>query len=173
MHHHDNRRAAEICDMREVAQAVVAYVGVEGRRNHVGGDAGNHQRVAGGLGRRARRGADDAAGAAAVLDVELLAERGRELLGDQPAERVGGAARRERRNDLHRPVRPGLCLCLRVGAGQAQERRRCKFSTEFGHACHLSYDNILPTLSQLGGAVMPHARNPHPRGGLTAPRPIR
>ena len=58
------------------------------------------ERVA--VGRRLGRrlGADHAAGAAAVLDDELLAEGLAELVGPGPGDDVGGAAGRERHDDL-------------------------------------------------------------------------
>ena len=121
MHDHDHGRAAEIGDVGEVAQPVVAGLGIEDRRDDVGGDAGDDESVAVGLGRRARLRAHDAARAAAVFDEELLAEGGGEMVGDDPAERVGGAAGGERRDDLDRPVRP--VLRLRRGAGEAGECR--------------------------------------------------
>src|SRR3954465_2915087 len=117
---HDTGRAAEIGDMGEVAQPVVAGLGIEYRRDDVGGDAGDDERVAVGLGCRARLRAYDAAGAAAVFDEELFAEGGGEMVGDDAAERVGGATGGERRDDPDRPVRP--VLRLRRAAGEAGQR---------------------------------------------------
>jgi hypothetical protein len=52
--------------------------------------------------------ADIAAGAADILDVEILAGLLRELLRDQAREQVGRAAGGESDNDLYRPRWPGL-----------------------------------------------------------------
>ena len=49
-------------------------------------------------------GADRSAGAAAVVDDELLAELLRQLRGERPRERVGAAAGRERRDEADRLV---------------------------------------------------------------------
>src|SRR4029077_11755078 len=49
------------------------------------------------------------------LDKELLLERGRELVGDEPCQHVGGAARRKGADHAHRPRRPfvgGSRCCL-------------------------------------------------------------
>ena len=75
------------------------------RRDDVRGDAGNYERVA--IRRRLRDelGADDAAGAALVLDDEALLHLVGELLRDETAERIGGAARTEGHDDFHRPRR--------------------------------------------------------------------
>jgi hypothetical protein len=57
------------------------------------------------IGRRLRGGfrSDGAACTAAVFDIHLLAQRLGELLGDQAADDIGVAARRERHDQLDRP----------------------------------------------------------------------
>jgi hypothetical protein len=99
-------RAAEIGDVGEVAHGIEADVLVHGRPEHMGRDARYHQRQAVGLRPRDRLGADEAAAADAVLDIELLAEGCGERVGVEPADGVGGAAGRERHHDAHRLTRP-------------------------------------------------------------------
>ena len=96
--------------MREIAHRIERRIAACGRRHHQRRDAGDQQRVAVRFGLRDRRRAGQAAGAAAVLDHELLAELLAEMLRRDPAEQVRGAARRERHDDLHRPRWPGLRL---------------------------------------------------------------
>jgi hypothetical protein len=64
---------------------------------------GHQDRVA--VGRRLRRtaAAGIAAGAADILDIELLASLLGQLLRHQTREHVGRAARRERHDHAHRP----------------------------------------------------------------------
>ncbi len=106
-HHHD-RRPAQIGDVGEVLDRIVARIGIDDRRDHMRRDAGDHEGVAVGLhmGRLLR--ADDAAGARLVLDEELLLESLGQLFGDDAAKGIGAAARREGRDDLDRPRRPLL-----------------------------------------------------------------
>ena len=60
--------------MREVVDRIEAGVLAGGGRQHMRRHAGAHQRVAVRIGARDALRADDAAGAGAVLDDELLAE---------------------------------------------------------------------------------------------------
>ncbi|HUD86463.1 MAG TPA: hypothetical protein VMR17_08410 [Xanthobacteraceae bacterium] len=113
MHHERIGRAAEERDMGEVAHRIEAGVFVHGRAEHVGRDARHHQRVAVGRGARDVLGRNEAAGAGAVLDVKLLAECFAQRLGIKAAKRIGGAARRKRHHDAHRPPRP---VCRADGA---------------------------------------------------------
>ena len=121
---HD-RRAGQIGDRREVLDRIVAGLGI-GHRN----DDGERQRidaegVAVGLGGGDRLHADDAGGAGAVLDEELLLERGREMIGGDARELIGGAAGRERVDDADRTRRPVLCRCGGRKHGQ-HHKRRCE-----------------------------------------------
>src|SRR5207344_2996899 len=146
-------RAAEIGDVGEVAQPVVARLGIEYRRDDVGGDAGDDESVAVGLGCRARLRAHDAACAAAVFNEELFAEGGGEVVGNDPAERVGGAAGGERRDDPDRPVRP--VLRLRRGAGEAGECRGGEdYCAKSQHEHDRRLANVPPTLAQVQTPVM-------------------
>ncbi len=111
--------AADHGDVGEVADRVVADVGVLGRPHDVRARAADQQRVAVGVGARDVLRRHRAAGADPVLDVELLLEGLRQVIGGDAAEPVGGAAGAERHHHLHRPVRPVLGL-RRSGAANAQ-----------------------------------------------------
>ena len=102
---HD-RRAGDIGDVDEIALRVVAELGVAERQQHQLSDIAEHEIVA--VGRRIgdRLHADRAAGAGASLDEELLLEFGREMVGDQAGENVGGAAGGKGVHHAHRTRRP-------------------------------------------------------------------
>ncbi len=104
----DDRHEA---DRREVLQRIVAGTAVErGADRHRGG-AADEQRVAVGLRRCGRAAGERAAGARAIVDDHLLAERGRQLLADQPPHDIDRAAGRERHDQ---PDRARGILVLRV-----------------------------------------------------------
>jgi hypothetical protein len=90
------------------------------------------ERVA--VGRRLRRrgGADVAAGAGAVLDDDVLPPRLGQLLRDDPAERVDGAAGGERDQHANRP----LGIALRPCAG-ARRKQRSRDHRAGGASAHL------------------------------------
>src|SRR5690606_20451795 len=66
-------------------------------------------------------GADDAGGAGAVLDDELLPQRLRELGRQEPGERIDRAAGRIGRDELHDPFGPGLRK-RRKGDGKGKDK---------------------------------------------------
>jgi hypothetical protein len=96
--------------VREIAHRIVGRALRQQRRDDVRGDTRDDQRVAVGRGLGGEIGADRAARAGAVLDDEARLQTLRELLRDEAAERVGGAARRERRDDPDGPVGPGMSM---------------------------------------------------------------
>src|SRR5262249_50694972 len=73
-----------------------------------------------------------AAGARLVLDDDRLAERARELVGDDARLRVGAAAGRKRHDDAQRMARPVLCAHGAERRGQNEERGE---EADEGHAC--------------------------------------
>jgi hypothetical protein len=101
MHDQDVGQRNELRDWREIAQHVVGHLLVH---DVVAGDrAGDHQeRVAVGRRFRDQIDADDVAGAAAVLDVELLAHGLRQVRRKQTTERIRHAAGRGRDQHPHR-----------------------------------------------------------------------
>ena len=102
MRDHDNRRATEIRDMREIAHGIVIGSWTEKRSDDVRRHAGHNERVAVGLGAGNLRRGCHAAGAAAILDIDLLAEALGQGMSEDSAERVGASARRERDDQLDR-----------------------------------------------------------------------
>ena len=119
-HQHD-RRLGDQHDRDEVAVGVERQVPVhEPVVDHAGG--GEQERVA--VGRRLgdRRGADIAAGTAAVLDHELLAELVGEVARDRARQHVGRPAGRERDHDRDEAARPAL----RRAAAEDDERKRSR-----------------------------------------------
>jgi hypothetical protein len=79
--------------MGKIAQRIEPGIWTDGGRNDVVTDAGRDQRIAVRLGSRGCGRADEAAGPGAVLDVEPLAKRLAEMIGQKPGKGVGGAAR--------------------------------------------------------------------------------
>ena len=112
--------AADHRDMGEVGDRVIADVGIFGRTQDVRPGAGDQQGVAVGIGPHHGGGGDRAPGADAVLDVELLPEHLRQMIGGDAAKPVGRAAGAERNNDLDRPARPLLRRCC----GRSVERNK-------------------------------------------------
>src|SRR5262249_61302598 len=110
VHDHDVRQRREQRDRREVLDDVVSEIGRDGGIDGVG-DGALQQRVA--VVRRMRHeiGGDVAAGAAAVLDDELLAELLAERLRQHARGDVARGAGTEADDDAHRPRR----IALRLG----------------------------------------------------------
>lgn len=108
---------------REVLERIVGKVrlheGIDGERPV----RADEQRVA--VGRRVRHefGADAAAGAAAVVDHNRLAERARNAFADDAADDVGVAAGGERHDQVDRPVGIG-------GEGGARQQARGRAEAE-------------------------------------------
>ena len=84
-------------------------------------DRDDEQRVAVGSGFGREVGADNAAGARAVVDKNLLAKLFAELIGDDPPDHVVTAAGRER-ND--QPDRPARIIVRGNGSGERDQRRQ-------------------------------------------------
>ena len=93
-------------DRLEVPDRVVRQIGIERRIHRVGGGV-VHDGVAVAIRLGHRRGGDGAAGAAAIVDDELLAPHVAELLEQDAAHRVGAARRRIGNHHLDRPRRIG------------------------------------------------------------------
>jgi hypothetical protein len=110
----DEALAADHGDMGEVHERIEPEIGSGGWREDMRAIAADHQGVAVGIGACDWEGVDHAAAASAVLDIELLLEGLRQLLGDEPSHAVGGAGGREWHDDFHWPVGP--VLRLRVAA---------------------------------------------------------
>ena len=88
--------------------------------------APEHDGVA--IGRRLRhaRGADHAAGAADVLDDDLLAQHLGQPLGDNAGEHIGAAAGRKAHHQRDGPVRPTALPENRAPHGSRAEKCRAK-----------------------------------------------
>jgi len=114
--HHDRGRLDRERHRHEVLERIVRQLRVQGGGDHVRA-VGEHERVP--VRRRLGdlRGADRAAGAAAILDHELVGELLRQLLRDGPRGDVGQSAGRERHHDADRLGRPGA-LRERRGRGE-------------------------------------------------------
>src|SRR5580692_625735 len=114
---HDQRRALDAGDRRDIAREAEIEIGVERGIDRARGSR-EQQRVAVGGRMRDRGGADIGAGAAAVLDDDLLADALRQRLSDEARNDVEGAAGRNRDDQMHRPRRIGL------RAGDTGQRRK-------------------------------------------------
>ena len=119
MREHDIRRCAGQCDRCEILVRIVGIVGVKARIDHEARTRHQDRRAVGrGTGDLGH--ADIAAGAGTVLDIELLAEALRQLVGQQPRHEVARAAGGERRDDLHRMGGIGDRGKARAGPDQAR-----------------------------------------------------
>ena len=109
MHRQHQRRGCHQTHRVEVAHRIVRQIALQVGVDGVRGDGGEKQRVA--VGGRARRelGADGAAGAGAVVDDDLLAVGGAELLRDEARQHVVAAAGGKGDDEAHRLRRVGLC----------------------------------------------------------------
>src|SRR4029079_5757228 len=92
-------------DRGEVLARVIANVGIEVRPDRQSAGVAEPDGVAVGIGLRERAGADSAAGAGAVVDDDLLAERLAELVADGADDDGGAAAGREGNDERDRPGR--------------------------------------------------------------------
>jgi hypothetical protein len=131
------------------AKSLDGIVGDLGEQAGVHDEAGadDDQRVA-----IRRRGGDlaracVAAGAGPVLDIELLAEVGGQLVGDDAGNDVGGACGRERHHDLHRPIRIGLGQ--RAAGGNKRGKCHGKCNDQADELVH----RFLPVFICLGAAL--------------------
>ena len=119
VHVRHDRRAAQQTDRIEILQRVVRQRVVQRR---IGCEIAHRheQRVAVRRGLRGGGGADHGGGAGPRLDDDLLAPVIEHLLCDDPSQDVGRSARRERHDDLDRPVR---IFVGRLGRGRARSKR--------------------------------------------------
>ena len=107
--HDDVGHDAEVRDRGKIARALYGAFGYDRRRHRMRGGM-DQDRVAVGLRLRDHRRADRAAGAAAVVDDDRLAERGGERIGDDAPEDVdrrAGAERDDRADGSGRPLLRG------------------------------------------------------------------
>src|SRR3954468_20694489 len=104
MHHQRVRRGGDPPDRGEVLAWIVADVGIEVWPDRQGAGVAKTDGVTVGIGFRQRAAADGAAGAGAVVDHDLLAERLAELVADRADDDGGAAARREWNDQRDRPL---------------------------------------------------------------------
>ena len=140
MHREHIGAGAHDADRRERLDRIVGQL-VEPRIDRVR-DRDDQDGVA--VGRRVRRklGADDAAGAGAVVDDHLLAEPLAHLRGDGAADDVVAAAGRERDDQPDRPV--GI-IRLRRGRGRQRNQQSGggqQQSARFAHRCSSQIDIV-------------------------------
>ena len=102
---HDQRKLCYQDYGRKVFDRIVRQVCVDVRPDAVGGDRVQKQRVAIRVRFGDRGGRGRATGAPAINDDDRLPERVCELRPDEPANKIGGAARRNSDNKLDRTVR--------------------------------------------------------------------
>jgi hypothetical protein len=115
-------------DRLEVPDGVIRQIGVERRVHRVGGGV-IHDGVAVAIRLGHRRGGDGAAGAAAIVDDELLAPHVAELLEQDAPHRVGAARRRIGNHHLDRPCR--IAGLRRGGSSDRDERQRARRSLQY------------------------------------------
>ena len=130
-----HRHFGDEADIFEGVQRVVGELAVErGAGRHA--DVVEQQRVAVRLGAGDAAGAQRAAGAADILDDDLLAEILGHGFGDQARDRVGRAAGRERHDDGDRAVGIGL------GGSRKRGRRECRGGKQSCHEFHYWFSSL-------------------------------
>ena len=123
-HGQHDRHLGEQRDRREIGLRIVERLLVERLALGMGADGAEHEGVAVGLGIGDALGAGHAAGAADVLDHDLLAENFAHARADHAAEHVGRAAGGERNDHGHRPGRDNPARRRARGQrNKASERR--------------------------------------------------
>jgi hypothetical protein len=123
VHHHDERRAYDACDRRDVTDEIEIELVVERRVDRVP-CANNEQRVAVGRGTHNRLGADIAAATRPVVDNKLLAEALRQPLTHQTREDVARTRRRQRGRPRAPAATGRLAPMPRATAPVARQRPR-------------------------------------------------
>ena len=108
VHHQHARQRADQADGGEILARVVARIGIEARIDRERAGIGQQNCVSVGGAARHRAGRDGAAGAAAIVHHDLLAERLAHPVRHHAAERIIAAAGRERHHHGDRPRRIGL-----------------------------------------------------------------
>ena len=124
MHHQGVRRRADPADRREIRARIVADIAVEARSDRERAGISQQDGVAVGRALRDRAAADGAAGAAAVVDHDRLAEHLAHLVGDDAPDDGGAAAGRERHDQRDRPVGIVLRAGGRCRQGEPRQQRR-------------------------------------------------
>ena len=148
MHQHDQRAGRDQADRREILARVVADIGIERRIDRERAGAAEHERVAVGRGLRDRARRDRAAGAAAVLDHDLLAERLAHLLGDDARHHVVAAAGRVGHDQRDRPV--GIVLRRGRRCGREGRPRPAGSGIIGASACVALLHPLRPVLAGAG-----------------------
>ena len=111
-------------DMHVLLEVDLEFLLEQHRRDRIGRDVADHQRVAVGLRSRHFLDGEDAERARLVLDHELLAEAVFHLVAEQARRDVGAAARRIRHEDLHRLRRIFVLRQRRPADGERQRRQQ-------------------------------------------------
>jgi hypothetical protein len=129
---------------------IVVEMAVDGRVDAERRGVGEHQRVAVGFRRRGTTRPYGAAGAAAILDDDVLAEHHAQLLAQNAPDHIGRTAGRKGHDELDRPHRieageTGWRLC--ASGLHAGERREHKGKSAHHH---------LPPLKEMAGASPGH-----------------
>ena len=109
------RHAGDQRDRREILHGIVGQLLVERLVDRKRGRGRHQERVAVGLGSRDLLGAERGAGARLVLDHDDRVQPALDLVGDQPAEQIGGAAGRIRHDHLDVAARIGRLRQRRPG----------------------------------------------------------
>ena len=121
MHHQHGRRQSDPADGCEVLARIKARTGVQARADRQRAGIAKQERVAVGRAARDRARPDRAAGAAAVLDHDRLAERLAHLLGHDPPHDRGRAAGWERHHQRDRAGRIVLCRHPERECGESEQ----------------------------------------------------
>jgi hypothetical protein len=139
VHQHDQRARGDQPDRREIPSRVVADILIERRIDRERAGAAETERIAVGRGFRDLARRDRAAGAALVLDHDLLAERAAHLLGDDARHQVIAAAGRVGNHQRDRPRR--IVLARGRHRGEQRNTRRKQHGTFRHHASSRRHDH--------------------------------
>ncbi len=151
-HDEDVGHVRDVDDGCEILDRVEAQLRVEMDVDRVRADRTHQQVVAVGLHARRELGADVAAGAAAVVDDDRLAQLLRDRLGDHARGGVDAAARRPGHHQLDRLVRVAAGARLGIRRGGDGEQGRHQAGMRFIHHVRVSGLVVEPMLFAAAGA---------------------
>ena len=115
------RHRGDESDRCKIAQRIVMDVGHDMRRHRHRAGRRQEKRVTVGIGLGDEFAAERAVGPGLVVDDDALPERRLHLLGDDPADKIGGTSGRKCNHDMDRPVRKIIRL-RQLRRGQRQQR---------------------------------------------------